>query len=276
MSATPCVICTRNPPRDGATICDHCLARLDDNLARIAELVSWASNWLQPRQGRSNGGRSVPGSRPPLDVAALDAAMACDVLPVLESWERLTRETYGLAPYGPASLSRNAAMAKGGAVTPPVTVKGCVAFLRANVARIAETADYPIDDLARELRELTTSLEHLDPLRDNVDTDRSRLKCPAEHPDADGRNCGNWLLVDPERPREDITCRRCHTTWTSERLVLVALATPGDPIWMTAQPICAWLGVGAVTLNKWVRAGHVTRRGTLYNVQEAIAIVRTG
>ena len=154
-------------------------------------------------------------------------------------------------------------------------LRSCVDFLRANLMRLAESPDFPIEELAREVRDLRHSLEHLDPMRDDVDADRSRLKCPSEHPEADGRICGNWLLVDPDRPRDDIVCRRCRTTWTSERLVLVALATPGDPIWMTAQPICAWLGIHSITLNRWVREKRVTKRGTLFNVQEAISVVRS-
>lgn len=107
MSDIKCVICARNQPRPGATICGHCIGRIDDNLARIAELTAWAASWLMPRSGHGEGGRSVPGSKPPLDVASLDACIGNDTLPVLESWERLVREFYGYAPYGPASLARN-------------------------------------------------------------------------------------------------------------------------------------------------------------------------
>lgn len=108
MSDIRCVICARNQPRPGATICGHCIGRIDDNLARIAELTAWASRWLMPRSGHGEGGRSVPGSKPPLDVASLDGAMANDALPICESWERLVREFFCLSPYGPASLARNA------------------------------------------------------------------------------------------------------------------------------------------------------------------------
>ena len=101
-----CPICARREPADGLTIDAVCLARIDDDLARIVELVAQASDWLHPRTGGSAGTRSVPASRPPLDVAALDAAIGLDVLPLLESWERLVREHFGYGPYGPASLLR--------------------------------------------------------------------------------------------------------------------------------------------------------------------------
>lgn len=55
----------------------------------------------------------MPSSRPPLDVAALDAALGLDVLPLLEDWEKLVREHFGLSRYGPASLARNQSVAQG-------------------------------------------------------------------------------------------------------------------------------------------------------------------
>lgn len=75
MTDVRCVICTRHQPRPAATICGHCLARIDDNLARIAELTAWAASWLMPRTGHGDTGRSVLGSKPPLDIASLDAAI---------------------------------------------------------------------------------------------------------------------------------------------------------------------------------------------------------
>lgn len=39
MTDIRCAICARNQPRPDATICGHCISRIDDNLARIAELT---------------------------------------------------------------------------------------------------------------------------------------------------------------------------------------------------------------------------------------------
>lgn len=264
---TKCPICARREPSEGETVCRPCLNRIDDNLARIVELVRWASAWLSPRTGSGNTGRSVPASRPPLDIASLDAAMGNDVLPVLESWERLTREFYGLAPYGPASLSRNAAMSQGGPVTAPVTVRGCVAFLRANLARIAESVDYPIDDLATEVRELRIGLEYLDP--DHERPEGIRVPCPADHPEGDGRSCSHRLPVDAKRPADDVECRRCGTVWTSGRLILVALNDPGVTIWAYPDVIEDALGIPSRTLRQWATDGHVRRNGSQYDVGAA-------
>lgn len=108
-----CIICAKAEPHDGWTVCNGCLGRLDDDLARIVELTRLAADRLiRETKGSSNGSRSVPSSRPPIDLAALDAAMGLDVLPLLDSWERLVREQFNLTRLGPASLARNTSVAR--------------------------------------------------------------------------------------------------------------------------------------------------------------------
>jgi len=267
MTDTTCVVCQRRDHADGWTVCRGCLDRIDGDLERIVELVSWASNWLQPRAGRSNGGRSVPGSKPPLDIASLDAAMANDVLPLLESWERLCREHFQLSPYGPASLSRNAALAKGGPITAPVTVAGCVAFLRANLARIAETPDFPVQEMSEELLDARHHLERLDPLREPGEGGK-RLLCPAPHPDADGRMCHNHIYLIPGQPKDDIYCRRCGTTWTTNRLKLLCLHDETQSIMRTPEEIVQIVNVSKRTLQRWAAKGEVKheRQGNRYDL----------
>ena len=74
---TLCPVCARRDPAEGRTVCDPCLGRLDDDLARIVELTAMAATWITAdRQGNGAGGsRPVPGSRPPLDLATLDAVL---------------------------------------------------------------------------------------------------------------------------------------------------------------------------------------------------------
>ena len=264
-----CVVCHRRQPSDGMTVCRTCLGRLDDDLARIVELTAMAAGWLNPRTGGGNGTRTVPGSRPPIDLASLDACLGNDVLPVLEEWERLTREHYGLGPYGPASEARTRALAaqqaQGGVIGPPATVKGCVGFLRAWLLRIAEDATYPVDDMAREVRDLRVGLEQLDPDRDRPGL---RIPCPADNAEADGRSCG-YRLVLTANLADDVYCPRCATTWTGNRLILVALNDPGVTVWAYPDVIEATLGVNATTLRQWHARGHVTRNGSRYDVGAA-------
>lgn len=273
MTDPRCVIDHRNQPADGWTVCRPCLDRLDDNLARIAEVVRIASAWLVTTRTSTAGTttRPVPGSRPPLDLDTLDAAMATDVLPLLESWERLTREFYGLAPYGPASAARNRGLRPerlgAGMTTAPATVKGSTGFLRSQLARIAETPDYPIDDLARETRELRLRLDHLDPEYDRPDG--IRVPCTAAHPEHDGRECGHRLIVNMRQAAEDITCRRCGTTTTGGRIILAALGDPNVTVWACSEDITAAIGVLPGTLRQWVNRGYVARNGNRYDVGAA-------
>lgn len=101
-----CVICGTRDPAEGWTTCAPCTDRIDDDLAAIVTLTHAAADHLTPAAKPGAGGSGKPGSRPPLDLGALDDAMAADALPLCESWEKLVREHYGLSPYGPASLLR--------------------------------------------------------------------------------------------------------------------------------------------------------------------------
>jgi len=165
----------------------------------------------------------------------------------------MTREHFGLGPYGPASL------AAGGA-----TVKGCVGFLRSWLLRIAEEADYPVDDLAREARDCRWALERLDPAHETED--RAKLKCPGDHPEGDGRLCHGRILFDREHPSADIGCHRCGTTWNGARLLLLALHDETQVIWMYPAEILVVTGIPKRTLQRWGQDGTVKRNGTMYDV----------
>lgn len=252
MSDLRCPICARREPQDGLTICGICMGRIDDDLARLPELVAEAAGWLVRDGSGSTGVRSVPGSRPPLDVAALDAAVGNDVLPLLESWIRLVREENHLSPYGAAT--------EGVAVT----VAGSVAFLRLWLLWAAESPSWPIEDMAREIRDARWSLERLDP--DHEKDDRTYMKCPGDHPDADGRLCHARIHYDREHPADDIHCRRCGTTWTGARLLLLTYLDESQVVWAYAAEVTDRLKVEPATLRQWVKRGHIPKRGSQYDI----------
>ncbi len=249
---TACVICTRRQPHDGWTVCDTCLGHLDDNLARIVELTRLAAGWLAPRTTAGEGQRTVPGSRPPLDVAALDAALGNDALPMLEMWERMVREKHHLTAYGLATAAN------------PATVAGCVTFLRAWLLRLVEDAEWPIEVMAQEVRDQQQALEVIDPDRDT--TAGERLLCPGDHPDADGRPCHNRIRLIPGQPRDDIYCQRCGTTWNTNRLKLLCLHDEGQRIWRTPAEIVEIVNVSKRTIQRWADTGMVERNGTRYDL----------
>lgn len=252
MTDIRCAICARNQPRPGATICGHCIGRIDDNLARIAELTAWASRWLMPRSGHGEVGRSVPGSKPPLDIASLDAAIGNDALPLLEQWERMTREKHHLTPYGVHTA------------TNPATVGSCVTFLRSWLLRLAEDVEWPIEVMAEEVSDLRGKLECLDPDRDKASGER--LLCPGEHPDADGRPCHNRIMLVPGQPREDVYCRRCGTTWNTNRLKLLCLHDEDQRIWRTPAEIVEIVNVSKRTIQRWADEGLIEKQGIRYDL----------
>jgi hypothetical protein len=265
-----CPICAHRTPEDDWTVCRPCLGRIDDDLARIVELTTMAAQWTGARKGTQEPtSRPVVGSRPPLDVSALDAALGlgggiCDpatrdglvqggpvVLDTLESWVKLTREEAGLVPWGIATEGRS------------VTVASLVAFLRSWLAWIVERVDYPVDDLASEVKSLRWQLEVLDPDRDKPGP---RIPCQGDHPDNDGRRCGYRLAVTMDRPADDVSCPRCGDTTTAGRILLSALNDPTMTVWAYPADITEALGIPSTTLRQWSTRGHVRRLGSRYDV----------
>lgn len=269
-----CPICAKRPPADGWTVCQGCAGRLDGDLERIAELTAMAAWTLSPRANR-NQAATHDDLRAPINLAALDAALGYDILPRLEAWERMWREQRGLVRYGIATENETA------------SVRRSVDFLRSNLPLMAEDADWPIDDMAADVSAFRwgvkadpdlgiagiPGLEQFDPEREERRAG-VRVDCPADHPDSDGRLCGYRLVVDPERPRDPVHCRRCGTEWTSQRLVLVAKFAPGGmKAWATAQELAKFLDVGTATIGKWARSGLVAKMrtpdGWVYDIQQA-------
>ena len=295
MSDIKCVIDGRNQPRPGATICGHCLNRIDDNLARIAELTAWAADFVEKSTAANMAGSAIAAESSLLNLDALDAAAGRTAVRV-EGWERMTREHFGYTPWPPRRTAQNAALAAArrarGVRDPEWSVEASVRFLRAQLLRIIEDATYPIEEFAGDVKAIRwgipavpdegivaqPGLERFAKDRDNAKPG-VRVRCPADHPEADGRLCLAWLIVDKERPKEDVVCPRCRTTWTQERLVLVANSVPAaEPIWATGEEVMSWLQLSPRTLSRWVKCGSVERRrtrdGWIYDVQQVHAANR--
>jgi hypothetical protein len=205
-----CVICTE-AAADRWTICARCEQRISDNLAAIVVLTRAAALHLTPERRGGTPGAAVPGSRPPLSVDALDDSQAADALPILESWERLWREHAQMAPYGPVSALRT----HRGAITPPATLEAVTAFLRAQLARMAETPDYPLDDMADEVKALHRKLSRYD-ANNRGPQPGVPVACPSDHPDNDGRKCSWRLWTDGTGI---VVCPQCQTHWCDDTLL---------------------------------------------------------
>lgn len=249
-----CVICAKRPHDDGRTCCTPCLDRVLSDLERIVELTDAAARWT-PRAGTGNGVRSVPASRPPLSVDILDAALGLDVLPLLESWERIIREDAGLSPYGAATEGI------------AVNVASAVHFLRSWLLWCATEAAWPIEELAREIREARMALDRLDP--DHERPDGLRVACTEPHPDADGRECGYRLVIVGAMLSQDVECRRCGHVTTGGRMILSALSDPAVTVWAYPDVIEDTLGIPTRTLRQWAQNGLIARSGSRYDVGAA-------
>ena len=95
-----CTICQRPTQR---MACERCETTMRRQLSDVLEYQALAGDNLVPGQG--GDGRATERSLG-INIAALDTSAAFDAIAVLESWERLWREDYGLTPYGPASAER--------------------------------------------------------------------------------------------------------------------------------------------------------------------------
>lgn len=113
-----CVLCSRREritEVDTGHCCAVCRVRLDDQLADIVRLAADAAAHVEPSTGAGMPGVSVPASRPPLDVDAIEPELILvrlqpddptseePILWVLESWARLLRDERGFSKYGPWS-----------------------------------------------------------------------------------------------------------------------------------------------------------------------------
>jgi hypothetical protein len=292
-----CIVCTRAEPTAGWTTCRSCFERLDFDLERIAELCSWAAEFVAKANAANMASSTPANQRLPIDPHALDAATGRAAVRI-ESWERMTREHFGLTPWPPPRNDHNRATYarhRSLGAAPEWSLWASVEFLRHGwLERMVEDPTFPVEELAGDVRairyghqadaEMGLSAEPgLERFATDVDKAKPgvRIKCPADHPDADGRTCDAWLVVDPEYPTEVVSCRRCRTDWTAERLVLVANSVEGaSPVWSTAEPLCDFLRVEPATLAAWARRQLVTRRRTpngewIYNIHEAHQAKRT-
>lgn len=269
--APTCVLCTT--ALDTGHVCHRCRHRIARDLDDIERLTLDAHAQTTPRQGTGNR-RTVPSSRPPLVLDALDPELALvrllpgdpssdvPMLEVLESWERAIREDRQLAPYGAASEAR-AVLA--GSATPTVTLIGVLGFLRAELEWCCTDPSYDLAEYARQIRLCRQSVARWD-----TDAHRGgwRVPCPTVGPDGE---CGRILHVSRGDGTDTsaIYCRGCDREWDVERLLRVA-GQDAD-VWVDIEAAATLAGVHERTIRKWITRGHVARRGPLVRILDVRA-----
>lgn len=267
-----CVLCAtrgRTTKVEAGHCCPSCAIRLSDDLTAIERLCAAAT--IEPRQGTGDGGRTVPGSRPPINVDGLDPELTLvpsphlprtdwpTVLGLLESWARLIREERGFAPYGPATAHL------WGAGTAPVLTE-VIRFHRAQVEWATTTPTFPLEDYAGEIAECVRVLRKWD--ADNAGRQFS-VPCPTltDDTDEDGnaKDCGCRLYFDQDQ--REVTCRRCRVTRDIETLITVARASRGE-VWVNTATATARFGITPRTLQRLAQQGKVRRRRGLYHLDD--------
>jgi hypothetical protein len=217
-------------------------------LLDLIDLQAAAGDNLLPSQG--GDGRSTERTLG-INIAALDVAAGWDAIAVLEAWERIWREDYGLVPYGIASATRDP--------RPAPTLLGIVKFLTTHLER--SCIEHPaVDEFAHEVRALYRRAQHAAGLSKRV---AWRVTCPA---DVEGEECGRQLMVSGEDFGGDVVCRGCGTTWPVERLLRVVAASHHAELWLDPEAAAEWLGVHVATLRRWSKQGRLRREHGRYEV----------
>jgi hypothetical protein len=252
-----CVICQHETEH---MACIKCQRRMSAHLGEIVTYAALAANELIP--GRGGDGR---GTERGLGVRleALDFVAGFDVLPVLESWERMFRDEWGYAPWGPTTAARG----RGQRDQASAYLTGTVTFLTQHMDKIA---DHPaVDDFAAEVGHCwhrARSAARQQPRQ------AWRIACPADRQDGE---CGNPLRITGEDVDHNIHCRACGSVWTLRRLLLVAIAS-GVPIWLDIESAAEYFSLHPGTLRKWARAGHIHKKGNQFDFQSIYSYVELG
>lgn len=247
--------------------CAACLDRMKDNLTAIPALIKLARHSLVQSFSRRNGtGIPVYGSRPPVNVDALDPALAevpkyhTTMLNLLEEWERRIRRERQMTQYGPASHAR--AAAHGTTETTQIdsttaAIDGVCAFLASQLDWTAHEPSFPLDELSAAIRECRNSAERWNPDRTPAGT---MIRCPTN---ADDTECGYRLKYYDVN--DDITCPRCRVTRSAMTLAAVALAD-GRDIWLDAEAAATHLGISESTLYRMARRGIIEKSHGRYRI----------
>lgn len=305
-----CVLCARRGRAtqvESGHCCQTCRVRLEDGLADIVRLAADAAAWVEPR-ATGSAGRSVPASRPPLNVDALEPEMTLvrlqaddptseePILWVLESWARVFMDERGLGRYGPWSAARgrndmgvipntprdsepSTALtatrpdpsfgAASGGRPDHATLTGVVRFLRGQLEYATTEPTFGLEQFADEIALCRRALARYDVDRETPGTE---IACPTIRDD--DAACGMRLRY---HDLDDVVrCPRCGATRDAATLLVIARADPAVDVWLAPDEAATWLGVSQRTLRRMARRGDIDRHRGQYRLRHAGADVDSG
>lgn len=268
-----CILCAargRLTRLESGHVCAPCEQRILDEVRAIADLAAMASAYLTPGSSTA-GGTGAYGSRPPLNVQALDPELALvrlvvddpstevTILEMVEAWERVIRQDRGLAPYGPVSHAR-ATQYDGVLTATHCCLVGTVRFLASQVPWMCATADFGIEDFADQVHRSVRVLRRWDMDAEAMGTE---VKCPTL---TDQGECGYALHY--RAADEHVTCRRCGASRDVTTLIAVAMSD-GRPVWMDPENAAKWLGVNERRLRRMATRNEIERSHGRYLIRHA-------
>lgn len=239
-----CPACHHDTDTDG--LCQRCTSRVTRQLHDLPDLWTEAHTCLQPQRGTGNTASREHTLG--INLTALDWIGGRPILDLLHEWERLIRDERHLTP--PALVAPAGSIAR--------EIRNTIAF---HLAHLDWTTRQPwAGDYVREIGELHS--HGWNAARRDRDNSK-RIPCPTTLDD--GTYCGQRLPVSSDL-NEDITCRRCRTTWTGGRLVHVAMSTPDQPVWVDAEAIATWYDISDRQVRRIAQKNNLERRGPLINL----------
>lgn len=243
--------------------CRRCYDRLTTMLRDLPEYYALAAGELNLGSSGS-GGHGSGETSIGLRVSALDLRSGSDVITQLATWQREWSEFYDEQPTDWTVRSRHRRDPVG------ATLVGLVGRMSRDLHRACQT--HPaIDVFARDL----TALHGQARAAARANGSRSVLvDCPADHVN-DGV-CGAPLSIAGLELADVVYCRRCHTRWEVQRLLLVAEADSTSTVWLPVDDVALLVGVSRRTLFDWAKAGRVRREHGLFAVDSVRSAIREG
>ena len=240
-----CNLCTRPTKREGA--CSLCLTRVQAMLAELPELQVQAGWYLEPSRG--GDGRSVERSVG-VNIAALDFAIANELINILHEWEAVIRRD--------RQLTRPAMVAKEPTIEAEVdaTCRFHVAHLDWSL-RQDWALQFAGDVLELHARGRSAAKKFKEQAR--------KIPCPTD-------NCNKFVVIDVEQFTRDVSCIGCKQTWTVLRLVALAVNNPKRRFFLDVEAIALWLQTTEREIYRLIKKHDIEKRGATYDLAAILKV----
>jgi hypothetical protein len=222
-------------------ICFRCQSRIEHQLSDLIGLWNDAHGELLPGAGGSGGGSEQSIG---VNVAALSFINGADIWGMLGEWEEWTRTTLELAPVAipakPRSLKQE--------------MTRVIYFTLVHLTWMA-TQDQVLDFMG----EVADTWQKGNVAAKRFTEKMRRINCPSD--DASGLPCGRSLRLYPDDILRLFTCPGCHSEWSTLRVMMVALESPGDPIWTDIDAVALFMRMSTATALKLGKSEKIAHRG---------------